>query len=477
MVKRTIFCIPRKKNQYTLLPYPLGDKFMALVAPFRALRYNPKKIERIEDVITPPYDIISAGDGEKLRRKNPYSMINLDLRNTSQNEDADASRYQQAQASFAAWQAEDILIRDVQAGIYLYSIDYVLPGGQSFTRKGMVCLVGLEEFSKGVVRPHEKTFAGVIQERLKLMEHCQAQFSKVFSLYCDPEQEVIRTLEQAQIPEPLLEVEEGNGNRHRLWQVTDPAALARVQQFLQDKPVYIADGHHRYTTALEHRRRALVAQPDLPAEDPRNFIMMYLCAAEDPGLSVLPTHRLVRWPGNLSGTALMEKMTHPLLHREEIQQGSRKEQLLALVKRMNEGQKAGLPLFGIYHPGEDRAFLLRVQDKHPALIEKPAVLRELDVVILSELLLGRCLDLTSEQAKDISYISDLDEALDLAVQESSSDSGKTPLLFLLNATKAEQVLKVADQGEIMPHKSTFFYPKILTGLLINRLDEPVNLPK
>jgi uncharacterized protein (DUF1015 family) len=453
---------------------------MALIAPFRAFRYNPKKIERIEDVLTPPYDIISAGDGEKLRQKNPYSMINLDLRNTSQDEDADAGRYQQARASLRAWQEEEVLVRDAQAGIYLYSIDYVRPGGQRLTRKGIVCLVGLEEFSKGVVRPHEKTFAGVIQERLKLMEHCQAQFSKVFSLYTDPQQEVISTLEQAQEPAALMEVQDGNGNLHRLWQVTDPVALARVQAFLRDKPVYIADGHHRYTTALEHRRRTLAAQPDLPAEHPSNFIMMYLCGSGDPGLSVLPTHRLVRWPDRLCADDLVQKMTSPPLHLEEIKEGRRKQQITALLQRMDEGQASGLPLFGIYHPGEDRAFLLAVQDQslltHPALAEKPAVLRNLDVVILSEVLLESCLGLRPDQAKCISYLSDIDEALELAVQASVEEDGTTPILFLLNATKAEQVLKVADSGEIMPHKSTFFYPKILTGLLINTLDEAVSLP-
>ncbi len=453
---------------------------MAAVTPFRALRYNPEKIARLEDVITPPYDIISAGDGEKLRQKNPYSMINLDLRNTSQDETDDDGRYQQAHNRFTAWQDEEVLVRDAQPAIYLYAIEYQHPSGKRLTRKGIVCLVGLAEFSEGIVRPHEKTFAGVISDRLKLMETCEAQFSKVFSIYSDPQQEVIHTLEQAQENAPVLEVTDGNANTHSLWRVTDANALSKVQQLFTEKPVYIADGHHRYTTALEHRRRALAANPDLPAADPSNFIMMYLCGCEDPGLSVLPTHRLVRWPSEMSADVLAEKLRADVKVKE-ITQSSRESLLAETFNQMDEAAvSSGLPAFGVYHPGENRAFLLTAPKEtltdNPALVDKPEVLRSLDVVVLSEVLIGRCLGLSHEQCakgKLISYLSDPDEALDTAVKESVNDDGHTPLLFLLNPTKVAQVLQVADSGNIMPHKSTFFYPKILTGLLIRKLDETV----
>lgn len=453
---------------------------MAAVAPFRALRYNPEKITRLEDVITPPYDIISAEDGEELRQKNPYSMINLDLRNTSQDETEDDGRYQQARDRFMSWVEEQVVVRDQQPAIYLYAIDYQHPNGKVLTRKGIVCLVGLAEFSEGIVRPHEKTFAGVISDRLKLLETCQAQFSKVFSIYADPQQEVIRTLEQAQESAPVLEVKDSNANSHSLWRVTDAAAIATVRQFFANKPVYIADGHHRYTTSLELRRRALAADPDLPADDPRNFMMMYLCGCEDPGLSVLPTHRLVRWPGTMSADMLADKLRTELTVTE-ITQSSRESLMAETFNRMDEAAAdSGLPAFGVYHAGENRAFLLTAaKETLASLADKPEVLRSLDVVVLSEVLLGRCLGLSHEQCAKgrlISYLSDPDVALDAAVKESVSDDDHTPLLFLLNPTKVEQVLRVADSGEIMPHKSTFFYPKILTGLLIRKLDEAVPLP-
>lgn len=455
---------------------------MAVVAPFRALRYNPEHVPCLEDVITLPYDVISAGDGEKLRQKNPYSMINLDLRNASQTGDDDDSRYQQARDRFAAWQEQDVLIRDPQAAMYLYTVEYLHPNGKRLTRKGIVCLVGLAEFSEGIVRPHEKTFAKVISDRLKLMETCEAQFSKIFSIYADPQQEAVRILEAARESEPMLQVTDNNANTHSLQRVTDPTAIAAVQQFFADKPVYIADGHHRYSTALELRRRALAADPALPADDPRNFMMMYLCGCEDPGLSVLPAHRLVRWPGLISADLLVEKLAADV-QVAEITQGSRESLMAETLNRMDEtAATTGLPALGVYHAGENRAFLLTVTQEllvsNSALADKAEVLRDLDAVLLSEVLISRCLSLSHEQCAEeelISYISDPDEALDAAVKESVRDDGHTPLLFLLNPTKVEQVLRVADNGEIMPHKSTFFYPKILTGLLIRNLDEAVPL--
>ena len=451
---------------------------MAVVAPFRGVRYNPEKIERLEDVVTPPYDVISTDDEKKLLQKNPYSMINLDLRNISQGTTEDDGRYERARARFQSWQDENVLVRDEQPAIYLYYIDYNHPGGRRLTRKGMVSLVGLAEFSEGIVKPHEKTFSGVISDRLQLMETCKAQFSQIFSIYSDREREVISTLEKVREAEPLLRVDDQNANTHTLWRVTDEETLKRIHHFFTGKPVYIADGHHRYTTALDCRRRALAANPDLPADHPGNYIMMYLCACEDEGLSVLPTHRLVRWPGPMTADQLRERMQQGMIVTE-IKQGRRESLIAEVMNRMNEEDTShGMPAFGVYHPGEDRAFLLRMQDetiaRSPSLADKPEVLQGLDVVVLSDLLIQDYLGLGHDRCVNeglVSYISDADAALDEAVKESVLQQSHTPLLFLLNPTKVEQVLKVADSDNIMPHKSTYFYPKIMTGLLLNKLDD------
>ncbi len=455
----------------------VGGERMAVVAPFRGVRYNPDKIENIEEVLTPPYDVINEEEGARFLKQNPYNMIQLDLRNTGQRAERDHDRYGEAQARFADWQDEKVLIRDEQPALYLYFIEYKHPSGETLVRKGLVGLVGLAEFSEGIVKPHEQTFAGVIEDRLELMDACGAQFSQVFSLYSDPQQEIMARLEAAREPEPVIEARDRDGNQHTLWRVADPEALREVARLFQDKSLYIADGHHRYTTALACRKRALERDPDLPQDSPYNYIMMYLCACEDPGLSVLPTHRLLNLPGKVSADQAVA-VVDPFFEVDELPDagGSRESLVRSLLERMDEcaGQGDAVCL-GMYHPGEDRAFLLTVRPE--ALQSKViqahnSVLRNLDVVILSDLLLHGAFALDHEQCvRDglVSYFSDVDAALDAAVKNAVADAGSTPLLFFLNPTKVSQVTDVADQGEIMPHKSTFFYPKILTGLLLNKL--------
>ncbi len=457
---------------------------MAIVAPFRGVRFNPDKIKNLEDVVTPPYDVISEAAGTAFLEKNLYNMIQLDLRSASQGGDGETGRYAEARTRFDAWQEDQVLIRDDKPAIYLYYIDYTHPSGRRLTRKGLISLVGLAEFSEGIVKPHEKTFATVVAERLELMTACRAQFSQVFSLYHDRENIVISILEQARESEPVCSVTDHLGNVHTVWRVTDPQALAGVAGYFADKPVYIADGHHRYTTALSCRKQALAEQPDLPADSPFNFTMMYLCAAEDQGLSVLPTHRLVTFPGRLSADEVVRKMEAGL-RVEELNSGSREVLIAEVLSRMNEAEMAfSAPVFGFYHAGEDRCFLLRPKDENiersESLARLPKVLRQLDVVVFSELLIQEYLGLDHQRCvreKLISYFSDPDDALDVSVKKSIADDNVTPLLFLLNPTRVQQVTRVADSGEIMPHKSTYFYPKIMTGLLINKLvaDEKIQV--
>lgn len=449
---------------------------MAIIAPFRGLRFNPEKVNKLEEVVTPPYDVISAEDGVRFLERNMYSMIQLDLRNSTHDGEEDGARYERAGDLFIRWQQEGVLIRDEEPAIYLYYIDYVHPSGRRLTRKGLISLVGLAEFSEGIVKPHEKTFDAVISDRMRLMDKCRAQFSKVFSIYPDSRHTVINVLEQSREEQPVCSVNDHLGNRHTLWRVTDREAIDKVTAYFRDRALYIADGHHRYTTALGCRKKILNEHPDLPADSPFNFIMMYLCAAEDEGLSVLPTHRLLKFPGMIDAGRLAGTMEESFTV-EEINGGSREALVAEVLSRMNESEMSKPdPVFGMYHARDDRCFLLALKEKpdqSSLLDDKPAVLRNLDVVVLSEVLLHRILGLDHAKIVDeklIDYHSDPDEALDVAVKKSIADESITPLLFLLNPTRVGQVIDVADQGEIMPHKSTYFYPKIMTGLLINKLD-------
>jgi len=456
---------------------------MAVVAPFKALRFNPLKLERLEDVVTPPYDIIDEKKQASFQARNPYNMIYLDISKSPGKGDDSEQRYNTARNYFTKWQEDEVLIRDNTPGVYLYYIDYTLPSGIHLTRKGLVALVKLSEFSEGIVKPHEETFATVTADRLRLMDACQAQFSQVFSLYADEGVNIITTLEEGRTGKPLYEVRDADGGRHTIWPVVEEEILARALNLFRDKSIYIADGHHRYSTALQYRNKMQELPGGLSDGSPYNYIMMYLCPMEDSGLSVLPTHRLVTLPDDvIPGLPSMDELAGMMsesFELEEIKGGSREilvSEVLARIDDKLANGKKDQTMFGLYHAGEDRCFLLALKDEalqNKTLAKRHPALRDLDVVILSDLVLEEILGLDYERCENnnlIHYFADPDEALDEAVKDCIEKENSLPLLFLMNNTKVQQVKRVADENLIMPHKSTYFYPKILTGLLINKLN-------
>jgi len=448
---------------------------MARIAPFRGLRYNPAKITAMENVVTPPYDVINSEAQAALLARDPYNMIRLDLGKKTSGGEEDNGRYLASQAILAEWEKEQVLVRDARPTFYLYYVEYTHPSGQRLTRKGMVALAGLAEFSEGIVKPHEKTFRGVVTDRLRLLETCGTQFSQIFSLYSDPTAAVMNCLEAARPATPLCTATDGDGVVHSLYAISEPQVLARVQELFQDKSLYIADGHHRYTTALQLREnKQREAGAPLPSDSPFNHTMMYLCPMEDPGLSVLPTHRLASLPDSPGLDAVLARLAAGFAV-QELKAGAREVLLAETLAGMAEAAGAGATVFGLYHAGQDRAFLLTLRagvmatefgDQHPA------AMRDLDVVVLSDLLLERYLDLSHARCAEenlVEYFSDPDEALDRAVKGAAAEQGPEPFLFLMNPTEVAQVQRVADEGLVMPHKSTYFYPKILTGLVLNKM--------
>ena len=445
---------------------------MARIAPFRGLRYNNVKITTMEDVVSPPYDVIDEQTRHALFTKNPYNMVQLDLAKSVDAGALSDERYQQARQTFERWQQAEILVRDAQPTLYLYHTEYAIPSGKRFTRKGLVALAGLAEFAEGVVKPHEKTFRGVTTDRLRLIDACQAQFSPIFSLYSDPTGEILAILEAARAEVPLSSVCDHDGCRHTIWAITDQSAIASVSAKFASKSLYIADGHHRYTTALQLRELMRERQGSVAPDSPYDYTMMYLCGMEDEGLSVLPTHRVARIPYITTVDALVETMRGGFAV-EEISGGSRETLVAEVLARMDENTKD--TMFGLYHPGADRCFLLTLKPGVMAETcsgKQPEALQDLDVVVLSELVLGCLLGLSHQRCEDeslIHYFPDPDEALDAAVKESVDGRLGNPILFLMNPTLVSQVRRVADEGLVMPHKSTYFYPKVLTGLVINPL--------
>ncbi len=457
---------------------------MAFIAPFQGVFFNVEKVGNLDDVVTPPYDVISENAVESYTAKNPYSMIRLDITKNPGGKVGDDARYQDVSDLFQEWLDNDVLRRDSQLALYLYTVQYKHPRGETLTRKGIVAQVGLSEFDEGVVKPHEEIFTSVISDRLRLLDTTKAQFSQIFSLFSDEENKVLTLMDGAKESPPMGSITDEDGCVHSLYRVTDAVVIRQVQEFFVDKSLYIADGHHRYTTALEYRRLERGRNANFSVKDPANHIMMYLCPMEDPGLSVLPTHRLLYWPGALTFDDLCTRLA-PWFELEEIRDGSREELLVEVFSRMEEkaGGTSGTSsrTFGVYHPGEDRCLLLIVKDEAYGLLgDKPVQLQELDVVVLSDVIVEGALGLDQhlcEADNLIRYFSDPDEALDVAVKTCTGDieevktEEKTPLLFVVNSTRVKQVKQIADEELIMPHKSTYFYPKIMTGLLFNQLVE------
>lgn len=445
---------------------------MARIAPFRAVRYNTEKVQTMEDVVSPPYDVIDSQSQAALAGKNPYNMINLDLQKSVENGVLASDRYQRARDTFMQWLTEFVLIRESEPAIYMYATEYRIPSGRQFTRKGFIALAGLAEFSEGIVKPHEKTFGGVTSDRLKLIDTCQAQFSPIFSLYSDPAGDVINCLEEARDGDPLYSVCDQDGCRHAIWAITRPSAIATVQGFFSDKALYIADGHHRYTTSLQLREVMRQRTGEVMPTSPYDHTMMYCCAMEDEGLSVLPTHRLVRIPYITTLEAILARIQENF-EVEEVSLGTREDLISEVLGLMDE--RKGVTMLGFYHTPSDRCFLLSLKEgamKRTCTGKHPKSLQDLDVVVLSELVLECSLDLSKQKCEQdglIHYFADPDEAMDVAVKETAIDDGTSPVLFLMNATLVEQVRRIADEGLVMPHKSTYFYPKVLTGLVMNQL--------
>ena len=446
---------------------------MAFVAPFRAVRFNNEKIEKMEEVVSPPYDVIDSAAEKALSSRNKYNMIQLDLVKHAGQETND-DRYTEVKKTFNSWLADDVLLQEDSPAIYLYYIDYLLPNGNKLRRKGLTAMVRLHEFAEGIVKPHEKTFKGVTDDRLKLIDTCQAQLSQIFSLYPDQKGEVMAELEGACQDEPLYQVEDQDGCLHTIYRVDQPSALSKVSELFKSRSLYIADGHHRYTTSLRLRQAMIDREGQVADDSPYNHIMMYLCPMEDEGLSVLPTHRLLRYPSVIDAPFLVEKL-RPAFSITEIDNGTREEQVAELLTDMVD-KADGKTMLGMYLPDSDRCFLLGLKDgvmDEKFGVKMPNSLKMLDVTVLSDLIIENLFSLCHDKCNDenlVSYFSDIDTALDVAVKESLAVKDETTILFFMNNTTVDQVKTVADEDLFMPHKSTYFYPKILTGLLINKID-------
>ncbi len=440
---------------------------MAEIAPFRGFSYNLEEVKDLSQVTIPPYDVISPEEQRAFHDSNPYNFIRLELGLPSPEDSAENNPHTRAAACIEKWTAQGVLVRSPEPAIYRYELDYRTENQAVKTRRGFICALRLEDFSSGGVRPHEKTFQAAKDERLGLMLSCNANFSPVFALYPDSNEEVYSALSGGRAQAPAVSFKDRAGMAHRLWPVTERSIVDRVRQLMLDKPLFIADGHHRYETALNYRNilraRCSGNSPNAAYE----FIMVYLSDMNDPGLTILPTHRLLRHLGDRDCKALIQR-AQDFFTIEAFDAGSQgrgqwKEAIRAGAARKETTIgfycKRGCSVYALTAKRERVDALLAGKNIPPAL-------RSLDVVVLDQLLLRDLLGLSDQFLADAGNISFMHDFC-AAVEEVSSerfDAG-----FFINETRIAQVSEVASSGLIMPHKSTYFYPKVTSGLVINPL--------
>jgi len=440
---------------------------MAEIQPFRGLRYNNKKV-KLEEVITEPYDRIPPPLQEEYYQRNPYNVVRIILGKDEDPENPEKNKYKRAKIYLDQWEKEDILIREEQEALYLYEQEFQVNDDWN-KRIGLIARVRLEEFSSKKVLPHEKTFPKHKIDRLNLLRETNTNTGQIFLLYKDDDSAVSQALEKAKQKAELgAEVKDENDFTHRLWIIRAKEDIKEIQEALADKALIIADGHHRYETSLNYKKENLEENKAVKGDEPFHYIMMTLFRIDDPGLVILPTYRLVKGLDKHSEENL-KKLLSPNFKISEIDWADplNKSSLEEAQKRVNS--EAHTFAAFISHSKKILIFSLKSEEILDQEIkeEKSREWKRLDVAILHSLIIDKLEALASgpySQEDNVSYIRDLTEGIEKVVQ------GEFQMIFLLRPTLLPQIREVVENGELMPHKSTDFFPKLKSGLVMNPLD-------
>ncbi|MGH2913474.1 MAG: DUF1015 domain-containing protein [Solirubrobacteraceae bacterium] len=419
---------------------------MAEILPLRALRYDPDRTGGLQSVVAPPYDVIDDAQLAALLQRSPYNVVAVDLPR------GDEDRYERAAQLLSKWRVEGAIVLDESPALWAIQQDYTGPDARTRTRRGFFARVRVEEYGAGRIRPHERTHPGPREDRLRLTRATRANLSPIFSLYADPTGAARAALARATGTAPWAQTTDDDGTVNRLWRIDEPDTIASLQRTLRDAELLIADGHHRYETAR-------VYADEVGGEGPHRFTLMCLVALEDPGLTVFPTHRLVRDLSDDRRRALADE-----LHRDFDAAAAD-----AADAGGDEGDGDSPMRIGYLSAQSTQASLLTLKDQSiadAALADHAEPYRRLDTAVLEALVLKGALELTDDDIdhmRGLGYARDLDQARRLVAD------GDFDAAFLMAPTPVAQVQAVAAAGESMPPKSTYFFPKVPTGLLFNPL--------
>lgn len=420
---------------------------MSEVKPFAAIYYNPEKIKNLSKVVCPPYDVISEKDQMDLYNASEYNYVRVLLGKDQPSDDKNNNRYTRAKDLFDKWLKEGILIQDEKPCLYFYKQDYKARG-ERHIRMGFMGLMKLPEENESHVFPHENTHTAAKEDRLKLWKALSANCSQIFVCFSDKARRVDKMFEkEISVQKPFMDATDAAGVRHVLWRLDDPAKIKEITDTVSGQPLFIADGHHRYEVALEYRRQKQARGENWTGKEPANYVMTYFTNMDSRDLKIFPIHRLVKTlPKNLD--ALEEFF--------RIDRLKNKDELAIMLAKAGQNEHA----FGLYT--RDDIKLLRLKNK--TLIDKYSTegskeYRQLDAALLKVFVLDRA----KIPAEDVTYANDLGDAM------AAVDEGKVKAAFILNPVNIEQLKRVALNGERMPPKTTFFYPKVFSGLTIYKM--------
>ena len=419
------------------------------IKPLEALVYNQDKVD-INDVIAPPYDVISSKYRDELYQRSPYNITRLILSNAE-------DPYEDASKSFEEWIKNDILIR-TEKPVILYLVQKYKLNGKEVTRKGFIARNKIEDFSTRNILPHEFTMSGPKEDRLKLTKACRANFSQIFMVYSDPEKQIENAVDLSSAP--FIDVTDDNGVRNTVWKIEDEQTIRLIEKVLKDKTLLIADGHHRYETALNYRN--FLGENAGEA----NYVMSYFTNMDDD-LLIYPTHRIItKW---IEPYVLLETIKKYFDVKDYTFTGANKAEVKQeFLKSIEKSSKDKISM-GLYMKNVNKFYLLTLREDVSGILDGfkvPEVLKNLDLTVLHKVILTKELGFTEEEqmAQDgIKYIKVENEAFDMI------DSGKAEASFIMAYPKIEDIKRISTAGYRMPQKSTYFYPKLLSGIVINPL--------
>ena len=419
---------------------------MAKVIPFKGILFNPEKVDA-SLTTAPPYDVVSPEFKEELYKRDPHNIIRIDFGKDSDDDNDQDNRYTRAAKYLSDWIDEGVMAGDSEQSFYCYEVTYRTNGRELKTR-GFLGAVKIEELGSGRIHPHEMTYSKPKSDRLNILRYCNANTSPIFSLYSSEEKTTSSILNDLVSTAPFIEASDEEGFTHRLWRIDDKASIEKITHEMSDLDVFIADGHHRYETAQAFKKEMEDKGLSKTGYEPHNYVLMFLSNMEDEGLSLLPTHRIVEIDSDIRIKETLKK--HFNLQKMNSGESSGKEARQQMLKAMEGNAHA----FGMYLTNTGSYYTMSINNSDVEL-DLPECLRTLDVSVLHKFVF-----------EDLLHIDHYEYEMDPEIAVKRAQKGSFEAVFFLNPTQIHDLKKVAMAGHRMPPKSTYFYPKLLTGLVI-----------